>query len=107
MARIPRILIAGETTAYHVISRTAFDGFPMGDVEKDFMFGLIKRLSFFYFTEIMGFCLLDNHFHLLVKMIPERWFADKEIKQRFERFYGDGLVFSDGQISILTVKPIT
>ena len=30
MARIPRILITGEPTAYHVISRTALDGYPIG-----------------------------------------------------------------------------
>lgn len=27
MARIPRLMVAGEPTVYHVISRTALDGF--------------------------------------------------------------------------------
>ena len=36
MARIPRIMIVGEPTAYHVVSRTALGGFPIGDIEKDF-----------------------------------------------------------------------
>ncbi len=56
MARIPRIMIVGEPTAYHVISRTALDGFPIGDVEKDFYVGLIKKLGKLYFLKIMGFC---------------------------------------------------
>ena len=61
------MIISDEKAAYHVMSRTALDGFPMKDVEKDFMLDLIKRFSALYFTEILGFCLMDNHFHLLVK----------------------------------------
>ncbi|MBW2100935.1 MAG: hypothetical protein JRG68_09330 [Deltaproteobacteria bacterium] len=33
MARIARMMISGEPTVYHVMSRTALDGFPFGDVE--------------------------------------------------------------------------
>jgi hypothetical protein len=33
MPRIARMVIDDETTVYHVMSRTAFDGFPLGDVE--------------------------------------------------------------------------
>ena len=35
MARIPRLTVDGEPAVYHVISRTALDGFVLGDVEKD------------------------------------------------------------------------
>ncbi|NNF99798.1 MAG: hypothetical protein HKM93_10505 [Desulfobacteraceae bacterium] len=37
MARIPRIMITGESTAYHVISRTALDGYVMGGCGKSFL----------------------------------------------------------------------
>ena len=33
MPRIRRMVINDETTVYHVMSRTALDGFPLGDVE--------------------------------------------------------------------------
>ncbi|MEX1347782.1 MAG: transposase [Desulfobacterales bacterium] len=98
MPRTSRLIITGEKAVYHVMSRTALDGFPLKDVEKDFMLDLIKRLSALYFTEILGFCLMGNHFHLLAKMIPEDWFTDEEIQKRFESFYGDSRVFSKGQI---------
>ena len=48
MARIPRLLIDGEPAVYHVISRTALDGLPLGDVEKDYLLKLIQRLSSVY-----------------------------------------------------------
>ena len=37
MPRTTRLIIKDETAVYHVMSRTALDGFPLGDVEKDFM----------------------------------------------------------------------
>ena len=59
MARIPRILITGEPTVYHIISRTALDGYPIGDVEKDYFVELIRRFTALYFIEILGFCCMD------------------------------------------------
>jgi putative transposase len=98
MPRIARMVIDDAATVYHVMSRTALDGFPLKDVEKDFMLDLIKKLSSLYCTEILGFCLMGNHFHLLVKMIPENHFSDDEIQKRFEAFYGDSREFAAGQI---------
>jgi len=98
------MIIADEKAVYHVMSRTALDGFPLKDVEKDFMLDLIKRFSSLYLTEILGFCLMGNHFHLLVKMIPENRFTDEDIQKRFERFYGDNRAFAVGQIPYLREK---
>ena len=78
MPRISRMIIANEKAVYHVMSRTARDGFPLKDIEKDFMLGLIKSFSTLYFTEILGFCLMGNH--LLVKMFPENRFTDEDIQ---------------------------
>ena len=91
MARIPRILIEnehqGESTVYHVMSRTALDGFPMKDDEKDYLLNLFKRYSALYFVEVLGFCCMDNHFHLLIRMHSESNYTDDEIKARYELFY--------------------
>lgn len=45
MPRVSRMIISGEQAVYHVMSRTALPGFPLGEVEKDFLLGLIKRMS--------------------------------------------------------------
>jgi putative transposase len=104
MPRTSRMIITDEKAIYHVMSRTALDGFPIKDVEKDFMLDLIKRYSTLYFTEILGFCLMGNHFHLLVKMIPDNRFTDEEIQKRFETYYGDSRDLTEGQIPYLREK---
>jgi REP element-mobilizing transposase RayT len=104
MPRTQRLKINDETTVYHVMSRTALDGFPLGDIEKDFMLDLIRRYSALYFVEVLGFCIMGNHFHLLVKIFPEYEFTDEDIKNRYEGYYGDDRAFAYGQISSLREK---
>ena len=89
MPRIARLIVKEEDAVYHVMSRTALDGYVMGDVEKDFLLYLIKRLSRVYFAEVLGFCLMGNHFHLLVRMRPGSEFSNAEIRRRFRLYYGD------------------
>ncbi len=86
------------------MSRTALDGFPLGDIEKDFLLDLIKRYSALYFVEILGFCIIGNHFHLLVKMIPEYNYTDEDIQKRYKDFYGDDQMFAAGWIPSLRKK---
>ena len=70
MPRIARLVVKGEPAVYHVMSRTALDGFVMGHVEKDYLCDLIRKLSMVYFSEVLGFCIMGNHFHLVVRMHP-------------------------------------
>ena len=51
MPRIARLVVKGEPAVYHVVSRTALDGFVLADVEKDYLLNLIKRLSSVYFGD--------------------------------------------------------
>ncbi len=99
MARIPRIMIAGEPTAYHIMSRTALEGYPMDDVDKDYFVEQVVKLSKLFFVEVLGFCCMGNHFHLLVRIRPDTDYSDSEIKKRLAAFYDKEPVFyKDGQI---------
>jgi len=104
MPRTQRLIINDETAVYHVMSRTALNGFPLDDVEKDFMLDLIRRYSSLYLTEILGFCLMGNHFHILVKMVPEHKYTNEDIRKRYATFYGDKRELYEGQIPSLREK---
>lgn len=87
MARIPRLLNPYEPTIYHVMSRTALDGFPLGDVEKDYLLEVMQRCSRLYFVDVLGFTILGNHFHLLIRMNPEKDYTDQQIRDRVLNFF--------------------
>jgi putative transposase len=105
MPRVSRLIVQNQTTVYHIMSRTALDGFPLEAFEKDCLLDLIKRMAGLFFTEVYGFSIMGNHFHLLAKMIPEDRFSDEEVKERLVRFYGEKRApIVDGQLPILRQK---
>jgi putative transposase len=69
------------------MSRTALDGFPLGNVEKNDLLNTIRQFSKLYFVDKLGFCLMGNHFHLLIRMYPDSLFDDKAILDRLNAFY--------------------
>jgi len=78
------------------------DGFPFGDIEKEEFVKIVKQINSVFFSDIIDFCIFDNHFHLLVKMHPGHDFTDQEIKERFLKLYGDPteLMEDTGPLSI-------
>jgi putative transposase len=80
------------------------DGIPLGDIERDFLLDLIQRFAALYLVEILGFCLMGNHFHILVRVIPEYKFTDEDILKRYVDFYGDDRIFADGLVPSLRLK---
>ena len=87
MPRKPRLVVEGEAAVYHVMSRTALDGFVLGDAEKDHLLHLIRHYSAIYFAEILSFCIMGNHFHLVVRMHPGEGYSDTEIRRRYSCYY--------------------
>ncbi len=104
MPRTRRLVNREEKTAYHIMSRTALDGFPFGDVEKDEMVKIIKKFSKLFFVDVFGFCIMDNHFHLLIQMFPEHTFTDEKIKKRIKAYYGKDFHVADEQIEYYRSK---
>ncbi len=91
MPRIARFIRDNQPSVYHIVSRTALQGLPIKDKDNDFLLGLIKKLSAFYFVDVLGFALLGNHFHLVIRMYPEPDPTDDEIRERLQKYYGDEL----------------
>ena len=104
MPRITRMIIPDQETVYHVISRTVLDGYPLGNDEKDELVKSLLKFSKLYFTEVLGFCVMGDHFHLLVRMLPESDFSDDEIKIRYKMFYGDVREFPQEKVAVFRLK---
>jgi REP element-mobilizing transposase RayT len=104
MPRIARMVVPDQKTVYHVMSRTALDGFPFGDAEKDELVKILKRFCKLYFAELIGFAIMGNHFHILVRMIPEHCYSDQQIQHRYKAFYGNDDEFPPDKIQDLRYK---
>jgi REP element-mobilizing transposase RayT len=86
MPRTKRLKIKGEAGFYHIISRTVGQQYLLGNIEKENLLKIIKHYSGYFFVKVLGFCILDNHFHLLVKSEPESFYDDEEVVERIKKY---------------------
>ncbi len=82
MPRIPRLLREDEPTVYHVVSRVALPGLPFSDTDKEYLLELIKKWSRIFFVDVLGFAIMGNHFHLVVRMHPANGIEESQIVER-------------------------
>jgi len=52
---------------YHCISRVVGREFLLGDTEKDYLVKLLGKYERFCCLKVVAYCVMDNHFHLLVE----------------------------------------
>ena len=69
----PRVFSNSQSQSgvYHVVSRVVDRQFRLGDAEKEAFVGMMKAFAAFHQVEILTFCVMGNHFHLLIR-VPER-----------------------------------
>lgn len=94
MGRIPRFERREQPTVYHVISRSALPGLPMDSSDRDDLLQLIHRLSRLYYVDVLGFCLMGNHFHLVTRVYPKSELSDEELRRRYRAYYGEEQMIS-------------
>jgi REP element-mobilizing transposase RayT len=87
MGRVRRLKVIGEDAYYHIVSRTVGGEFYLGDVEKEKLLSIIKSYSSLYFVRVIGFCIMDNHFHLLVKSETGEKVSDDKLLKTLCKFY--------------------
>ena len=81
----------GESSVYHCMTRIVGGDFLLeGDREKEVLRKQIWKVSAFCGVEVLTYCIMSNHFHVLVRT-PNRSeveeLSDKEIIRRMGCIY--------------------
>ncbi len=93
--RRPRLKIIHQPACYHVICRITQGQLWLGDQEKVYLTSLLHRVARYCGVEVLTFCIMSNHFHLLVR-IPEKAAADagltgEQLIHRVANLYGSAV----------------
>jgi putative transposase len=86
-ARVPE----GEVGYYHVISRVNGRARMLTAERREVFRDLLRRVAEFCGVEVLTFCFMENHFHLLVRVpgaVAE--LTDEELFRRAALLYGSG-----------------
>lgn len=80
----------GRSQVFHVISRVVDKNFIFEEEEKGQFLGMMRRLESFSGVEVLSYCLMSNHFHILLH-VPEKpeVISDEEVMERMQILYGE------------------
>jgi len=104
MARLRRLKIKGSDAYYHVMSRTVGQEFLLRNNEKDKFVEILEDLSNLFFVKVIGFSVMSNHFHLLIKMESVQHFDNEIITNRMRDYYNREFILSNAEIYKLKEK---
>ena len=73
---------------YHLVNRCAFKQFLFEDSDKAIFVGMLRRMAEFSGIDILTYCVMSNHFHILVHVPPPRSISERELLSRVTILYG-------------------
>lgn len=82
-----RHLVNNQKGVYHVTSRTACGQFLFDDEAKERFLKLLHKQAGFCGVDVLGYCVMGNHFHLLVVVPEYREISDRELMRRYRLLY--------------------
>jgi len=79
---------------YHVYSRVVDRRFVLATEEKEKFRALMRIYEKFSGCRVTAYCLMDNHFHLLLEVptMAEGGLSDEELLKRLSAIYGEAFV---------------
>jgi REP element-mobilizing transposase RayT len=79
----------GNGAYYHLVSRCALKQYLLDDTEKQVFVGMLRRTAEFSGIEVLTYCVMSNHFHLLVRVPSPRQLTEGELLSRVAILYGN------------------
>ena len=68
--RMRRTKVSGASAVYHCMTRTVNGEMLFKDREKEMLRKMLWQVADFSGVEILTYCIMSNHFHVLVR-VPE------------------------------------
>jgi len=100
--RTPRIKFPERTVAVHCVSRTVQGLKLLDDLSKETLTGMLWKLAGFCGLEVITYCIMSNHFHVLIRVPPAPQLTDGQLIERLEGLYGP-----QGALTLLAREAMT
>jgi putative transposase len=82
-------VIRGEDAVYHLVSRTSCRQYLFGDEEKEMFVRMMRKQAEFSGVDVLAYCMMGNHFHILAWVRHEDEIGDDELLRRHRVLYGN------------------
>ena len=96
-----RRLVHGESAVYHVVNRVALSSMILDDEAKAVFVKQMRRQAVFAGVEILAYCVMTNHFHVLVRVPEPVDLNNAELMRRYRALYSEHCPFSAPDPAVL------
>ena len=97
-----RIKLTGQIACYHLVGRAFAGAHLFGDLEKEILTGMLWKMAAFCGLEVITYCMMSNHFHVLVRVPESQQLTDARLLERIEGLYG-----ARGALTLLAREAMT
>ena len=73
---------------YHVVTRVIDRKFVFDESGREWVRNLLKDVAGFSAVEILTYCVMSNHLHILLYVPPREYVMDDELERRLACLYG-------------------
>lgn len=89
---------------YHCMTRTVNGERLFGDREKEVLRRMIWQVSDFCGVQVLTYCVMSNHFHVLVRVPCDGGVSDAELLRRYRVLYPEATRFAPASLGVLAKR---
>jgi putative transposase len=95
--------VRGCSAVYHVMTRTVNGERLFGDREKEVLRKMIWQVADFSGVEVLTYCIMSNHFHVLVRVPEPVRVPDAELLRRYSVLYPKPTKYQEASLTQLAL----
>jgi len=96
--------VGGCDAVYHCMTRTVNGEFLFKGREKEVLRKMIRQVADFCGVEVLTYCIMSNHFHVLVKVPGGQPISDSELMRRYKVLYPKPTKYQQASIGIMLAQ---
>ncbi|HBR95322.1 MAG TPA: transposase [Opitutae bacterium] len=85
--RTGRLKLSGVAASYHCMTRTVNGEHLFKNREKEVLRKMIWQVADFCGVEVLTYCIMSNHFHVLLRVDDRQQVSDAELLRRYQVLY--------------------
>ena len=101
LMRTRRLKISGTDATYHCMTRTVNRDRLFQDREKEVLRKILWQVADFCGVELLTYCIMSNHFHVLVRVPCLTEVSDQELLRRYKALYPKPTKYQTASISVM------
>jgi REP element-mobilizing transposase RayT len=96
--------VSGRDAVYHVMTRTVNGELLFKDREKEVLRKMIRQIADFCGVDVLTYCIMSNHFHVLVRVPDGMVVSDRELMRRYKVLYPKPTKYQEASAQLMEAE---